>query len=316
MNIKYRNYEPNDEHKICMLYRQVFNAEMSYYFWQWRYQKNPFGNLNISLCFDGDRLVGHYAVSPINFICNGEIIKGAQSMTTMVDPEYQGLRIFSTLAEQQYAKLKMEKYAFVWGFPNRNSYYGFIQHLNWHPVMEIPFLICKTPKTEYEGSFKVTHSSPTESEIRNLMGFSSRAKSFELHRTIDYISWRYDLHPKNKYEKRYFYKDGLLTGMIITKNYMVNGEIYLDLLELMAIDENCTKNILLWMRYYFLNIQNVQGIYAWSSIHDVNYLAYFQNGFLAQSPMTYLGALSFYNSNIDQFLPTNWVISMGDSDVF
>ena len=56
--------------------------------------------------FEEDKLIGHYAASPIELIIDGEKIKTALSMTTMTDPEFGGKGIFSKLASSLYREME------------------------------------------------------------------------------------------------------------------------------------------------------------------------------------------------------------------
>ena len=63
MNLMIRGYEENDEVQILKLFELVYNRKMNLDFWKWRFKNNPFGfEPQINLMFDGDILVGHYAV--------------------------------------------------------------------------------------------------------------------------------------------------------------------------------------------------------------------------------------------------------------
>ena len=67
-----RNYKGGDELKIVELFEKVFNQKLSLDQWNWRFAQNPVDNHLISLMWDTDKLVGHYAVSPILLDVNGE----------------------------------------------------------------------------------------------------------------------------------------------------------------------------------------------------------------------------------------------------
>jgi Acetyltransferase (GNAT) domain len=72
-----------------------------------------------------------YGVYPCFVNYNGRIILAAQSGDTMTHPAYQGKGLFIKLALMTYDYVKNNGVKFVFGFPNENSYYGFVKKLNW-----------------------------------------------------------------------------------------------------------------------------------------------------------------------------------------
>ncbi len=79
---------------------------------------------------DGD-IAAYYGVFPVRVHLNGVVSIAAQSGNTMTSPEHQGKGLFTILARMTYEAARDEGIAFVFGFPNKNSYPGFIKKLNW-----------------------------------------------------------------------------------------------------------------------------------------------------------------------------------------
>ena len=117
--------------QILELFEHSFGSKMDEKLWYWAYISNPNGNPIVSLYFDGSKLVGHYAVIPINFIHNQKNIDAVLSMTTMVDLFYRKYGIFIEQANEVYDKANELGYKFVCGFPNKKSAPGFKKRLNW-----------------------------------------------------------------------------------------------------------------------------------------------------------------------------------------
>ena len=117
--------------QILELFEHSFGSKMDEKLWYWAYISNPNGNPIVSLYFDGSKLVGHYAVIPINFIHNQKNIYAVLSMTTMVDLFYRKYGIFIEQANEVYDKANELGYKFVCGFPNKKSAPGFKKRLNW-----------------------------------------------------------------------------------------------------------------------------------------------------------------------------------------
>lgn len=117
--------------QILDLFEQSFSSKMDEELWNWAYVKNPNGDPIVSLYFDKEKLVGHYAVIPMKFISNQKNIKAVLSMTTMVNSAYRKYGIFIEQANEVYEKAIELGYKFVCGFPNKKSAPGFKKRLNW-----------------------------------------------------------------------------------------------------------------------------------------------------------------------------------------
>jgi hypothetical protein len=117
---------------IAELFLESFGKALSSELWDWAYQKNPFGDPLVSMAFYGDKLVGHYAVVPMDLHNQEEVIKGYLSMTTMVSVDFRRHQLFRTLADRVYSRIESrKKSAVVFGFPNDQSAPGFIKRLEW-----------------------------------------------------------------------------------------------------------------------------------------------------------------------------------------
>ncbi len=79
-------YKTGDEHAILNLFERSFGKKLSIEYWNWRFANHPSGIRMIMLMWDGDTLVGHYAVSPAKLVIHQQEILTALSMTTMTDP--------------------------------------------------------------------------------------------------------------------------------------------------------------------------------------------------------------------------------------
>jgi hypothetical protein len=137
-----RDYAEGDERAIVALFEQVFGRTMgpseSVEHWRWEFARNPTPPATLELVWDGDALVGQYAVSPRRvWFCGSELL-AALSLDTMTHPDYGRQGIFSASAEACYARMVERGFTFVYGFPNANSIHGFEKYLRWKTVMPTP----------------------------------------------------------------------------------------------------------------------------------------------------------------------------------
>jgi hypothetical protein len=82
-----RAFEPGDEARILDLFARSFpHAPRSIEHFDWKFRRNPSGNAHISLAFEEERLVGHYAGFCVPFVDGGDSFFAHQIGDTMTDP--------------------------------------------------------------------------------------------------------------------------------------------------------------------------------------------------------------------------------------
>ena len=75
-----------------------------------------------------------YGVFPVRLYLDHAEVLAAQSGDTMTHPNHRGKGLFIALAQKTYTVAAQEGIQLVFGFPNRNSYPGFVKKLGWqHP---------------------------------------------------------------------------------------------------------------------------------------------------------------------------------------
>lgn len=99
--------------------------------WLWAYMDNPSGDPIVCLCYEGDTLVGHYAIVPMPLACGAENRNSYISMTTMIAESHRKFGLFTTLAQETYTIAQEQGVDFIYGFPNSQSTPGFRKRLNW-----------------------------------------------------------------------------------------------------------------------------------------------------------------------------------------
>lgn len=168
--------------QIFELYKNSFNDSIDEGMWQWAYINNPNGNPLVSLYFDKDKLVGHYAAIPMIFLYQQEPLNAVLSMTTMVDISYRKYGIFIEQANEIYEKAEELGYKFVCGFPNKKSAPGFKKRLGW--TLEKDLYVAKFSYNELQKIKKKSYL--------NLISFNTQDKKN--------LEWRLN-KPNRKYIK-------------------------------------------------------------------------------------------------------------------
>ena len=118
---------------LQLLYKVAFNTIVSIDFFKKKFDTSAMGVEWLGyIAFDNAGTpAAYYGVFPC--ICDyfGEKILVAQSGDTMTHPDHRGKGLFIQLATKTYDLAKNSGVKFVFGFPNKNSYPGFVNKLNW-----------------------------------------------------------------------------------------------------------------------------------------------------------------------------------------
>lgn len=116
-----RSYEPGDETAILDLFARSFHAPRTLEHWRWKYLHNPHGGRRISLAFERDRLVGHYAGYAVPFRMDDSLLDANQIGDTMTDPSIRHVgrgasSVLGRTALHFYATFCENRVAFNYGF--------------------------------------------------------------------------------------------------------------------------------------------------------------------------------------------------------
>ncbi len=111
-------------------------------YYDWQYRKNPNGEpvYKMAMGLDG-RLAGQYVLIPIQLAIEGNIQNGTLSVLTLTKEEYRGQGIFIDLARDAYEESAKRGFKFVLGFPNQNSYRGFVGKLEFADLGELRLML-------------------------------------------------------------------------------------------------------------------------------------------------------------------------------
>lgn len=118
---------------IQFLYRASFGEEVSIDFLVRKYNTESFGanNLGYIAYHPEGEPAAYYGIFPCKTVIKGKTILCAQSGDTMTHPNHRGKGLFIKLAKETYRLARENGICFVFGFPNDNSYPGFVNKLSW-----------------------------------------------------------------------------------------------------------------------------------------------------------------------------------------
>jgi hypothetical protein len=123
--------QPSDLDAIRALHAQVFGGARPVEHDLWKFVENPAGPSIVMLAEHNGEIVGQYALLPARLRLGNEVVLGAQSLDTMVRSDFRGQGMFTVLALECFELARSRGVEVLYGFPNDNSYPGFIRSLNW-----------------------------------------------------------------------------------------------------------------------------------------------------------------------------------------
>ena len=309
------------------LFSAAFGKEISVEYLKWRYVDTPYEDILVVVEKDEQgQVVANYSASIQHLAYKHENWKAALSMTTMTHPAHQGKGLFTHLASTLYESMLDKQYNCIYGFPNRQSHYGFINKLGWVDVYEQGYIGLETKKSKVKPN-------NTELIFDNLFEFDynhliKRSKDFiSVAKSIEYLKWRYSKNPIQKYQNIVLIdSSNSVLGYCVFKIF---NNAAIDILEMNTNDISNTKQLLeLVISYAHQN--DISYISTWISVHSQHFSIYEKLGLghmstkmasnmNIQSVNTFFGLkLLTDNSACQKILPDykNWNLEMSISDVY
>lgn len=297
---------------VLSLIRLVYRVEISPAFYRWRFLDNPFGQPLVTLLWDGDQLVGHYAAAP-TIAWFGQDVPAAQSMTTMTHPDYRNRGVFTKLAADLYRRMESMGIRMVWGLPNTQSHYGFVTKLGWRDVALL-FTMTRAV-TDHDQSGELEELTVLPAGLTSLWQRSDNGRVFASRRDERYFRWRYVDNPMIRY--RYVSLPGGNGDMFaVTKDYVTTSARYLEVVDYLYGDQprrfgELLRGLLRWARE-----RDYTAVRTWISMADPAFPELEKLGFVPKEPLAYFGARTFGDFSIPdmKWNHTGFYLTMGDSD--
>jgi predicted acetyltransferase len=319
---KCHDYREGDETKILDLYQTVNGRTMSRAFWRWKFLDSPYGKSIIKLLFDGDKLIGHYAVLPMDMLVRGTPVKAGLSVNTMTHPDYRNRGIFVHLAKETYISCRKKGIKFVYGFPNQNIYMGRIEGLRWTGFGDIVVREKRLPGSKKQSSVpgnKLYSVSSFDERINSLWNMAGDADKIITIRSQDYLNWRFSGHPTVKYEKIiYEDKKQQLQGYIVLKIYRdEDGEIG-HIVDLLCLNDEVVIQDLVHYGIIYFTAKKIKRISCWVPENSLYAKILDNEGFEKKAFNAFWGAMAIdKKSAITKLVENsdNWHLMLSDLDI-
>jgi len=349
--IQFTEYKKGDETQILALYREVFGAPRSLEHWHWLNIANPYDGPRMVLTTDASsaKIVGHYAVQPVNLNMMGRELKAAQSVDTMVDPQFRMLGIFESSAKKCYEKLRRDGYSLVYGFPNRNSFPGFVRKLGWvrigyldrfflrlslehklRKITRIPgaaFTVNRLYRSLVRLRLKAQLLRYGRNQPNLKVGVSTEVpphydelwqavKSFEilsLWKDAKYFNWRYDRNPSHAFKYIYVEKEGRMEALAV----VVSNSSGMEILELIARDRNIAVARYLVTQIAIHAFKNSASRLTFMG-SDLDFFKEVFRDFRCEKNLDHVFCMGILDDKIEACAlePRNWTVTTGDSDMY
>ncbi len=129
----YKRITPELYADLVHLYESAFKQKVDTAYYRHKFATDYLGVSHLGfIAYDENYApAAFYGVYPYLMEYKEKTYLAAQSGDTMTHPAHSGKGLFTTLAKMTYELAKQEGVQFIFGFPNDNSYPGFVKKLNW-----------------------------------------------------------------------------------------------------------------------------------------------------------------------------------------
>lgn len=344
-----RSYRPGDEKQILELWKNIFQRERTLIHWNWKFNNNPYSNIQTSLAIasDNSQIIGQYAVIPVKLNFRGVPVLAAQVVDLMTHPDFRRQGISLKMAKHCFEQLIKNNFALVFSFFSKTSYPGHVSRLDFKPITPLKqywlrlnlsygkvlnllyglWLNTKLMKERYvlkhwpdNMTFRLTkhltfRHSKTVPDNYNVLWESMRPyEVLSLWKDSEYFAWRYDQNPDHEFD--YFY---LLNGneIIGLSAVLASSNKDVTICELLVKDRNVLNGRFL--------INKIVSYYIKKGYRKIRFIGtdagFFDEVFKKFHSEFWFGIVFCVKtlSNLklqEYFTPSsNWTLSFGDIDL-
>jgi GNAT superfamily N-acetyltransferase len=308
-----RPLDPTSERELSSvldLFQLVYGFELPRAVYRWRFLDNPFGAPLVTLLWNGQTLAGHYAASPMRSWWRGEV-QSAQSMTTMTHPAYRNRGVFTSLAEDLYARMTALGYQMIWGLPNTQSHYGFTTKLGWRDIA-VMFTMTRVLGEQDGKTDALDELVELPSGVDDLFARSDDGRLYPSARDASYMRWRYVGNPTVRY--RFFAGDDVL---LVAKDYTTSPTTRsLELVDYLYARAAKRFGALVRATCAWAQARGYTTVRTWMATTDAAFGELEKLGFAPREPLAYFGGRTLGGFVIPDahWSHAGFGITMGDSD--
>lgn len=249
-----RPWRPGDEVAIRALFREEFGRERTAAHWKWKFLDNPCGGPFIALAWHRERpqLVGHQVLMPFPLCAGGRRRLAGHSLDLVVHHDFRRQGIHEVTGQCAEGYLRAKGGEALVAFPNAASYAGFVRSRGWKHILEptlwkrrfglrgklerrlgAAFLASALDAAFRLGSERALRAERARASTaapgwevehldrlpEGLDALWERARArvrLSVWKDREYLSWRYERHPEQRFEYHVLRRDGALEGLAVT----------------------------------------------------------------------------------------------------
>jgi len=200
-SITYELSSKADDAELVELFREFYpHLGWSDAYLAWQYHENPAGPAQVWVARDGKKIVASYSAIPHKMHIMGRTAIGWRIQDVLTRPEYRGMGIYHALSEVASESIFKPEFPLNFSFPNERSHQGFMR-TGWTASFRIPLRILSGVQSGHYENIPATVSPISHFDHHTDRIWSSYVSRFDftLHRSSDYLNWRYLSNPRARY---------------------------------------------------------------------------------------------------------------------
>lgn len=237
----------------CDIFKTVFQIDISNTAFRYKHYENPY-RLSTPLFVEkiGNKIKGINGFMAAKFICESQELYAAQSCDSAVLEQYRGKGVFTAIIKNAQKQLQSAGVDFLFGFPNQNSYPGFInlgwKHevdlcryflpIDWYALLQNKIgkkcariahtlliqvtlsKINRLAKKTFNGTIKSYDLCPFNGEDYSII---NNCGKIMIKRSLEYYVWKLDKNPTKNFKYIVAKEEGRLYGFVVY--YVRDGEV-------------------------------------------------------------------------------------------
>ncbi|RKS50582.1 acetyltransferase (GNAT) family protein [Gillisia mitskevichiae] len=280
--------------------------------WRYKHLENPFGKSLILVAVINDTIIGVRALMRWKWQLGKQVFSALRAVDTATHPDHQGKGVFKKLTLKAIEISKEQSDHFIFNTPNTQSLSGYL-NMGWEEVNKLRIrIVSVNPLNWFANKQAKIYEVNINSSDAQLVELISKYNTFKAEenklftpKSLDYLSWRYENNPLQKYEVKAdedFYLAGYIKEHKYFKELRITEHIYTDDVGL----QKNNKAVKEFSRKY--------GAHLITTTSDLN----FGIGFSGN----YGPVLSLRDVNLDTNLKqellqlNNWSYTLGDLELF
>ena len=267
---------------------------------KWFNYSCPFGENQIYVAEDQDKIIGAYGLLPYKIKFNDEVVDGYLCTNVCVLPAYQRQGIFINLGRFVIGDNKL-----ALGVPNLQAIKGHLK-VGWELLSNLDFIVSYNSDL---GSFKSTRLGRFDKRFNSLLSVDKMR--FAIVKDYKFLNWRYFDRPDKEYQV-YAYKDAdTVLGFIVLKYFEKDDYRKTHILDIYAINQDIFDDLITTAKT-FTHIRNCNEINCWQIDNSIYADWFHKRGFELSTNRNVL----IIRDNLNKIKKNNWLFMLGDNDVY